>query len=150
MLPLDIAVTTTQLILGALTFVASALAAWLMWRGKKADNKVAVRNANYDELERLAKSRLEEINRLQAAKTAADDEVDRVRTSWEQRWDRQMSRCRGVTDKLVDVVAMLKTPPKDHLQPGEEIQVDEVLQELQEHREDDHPEDWMPVTPEST
>ena len=130
-----------SLFLGVLGVGGAALGAVLASRGKKDETKLAERKQTFDAVVELGEQRLAEINRLQPLLTAAYNEIDRlraqhsadverIRNSWEERWSRQMKRCRDITDALTRTIIGLK-PPHHH-------EADQALADLAHHNEDDH------------
>jgi hypothetical protein len=124
----------TSAILTALGIGGAWLATWLSRRGKKEDNRLAERGQVFEEVLQLAANRLTEITRLGAERDAAVIERERVRTSWEERWDRQMSRCREITDALVVTIDRLRVAAP----PSERNAADEAIRQLDAHNERDH------------
>lgn len=112
-------------------------ATWLGRRGKKEDNQLAVRGQAFDEVLALAAGRLTEITRLAAERDAANVEKERLRVAWEERWDRQMDRCREITAPLVATIGRLQ----DGCTPEAKAAADNALRRLQEHNERDHDQD---------
>jgi hypothetical protein len=124
-------------ILTALGIGGAWFATWLGRRGKKEDNQLAERGQAFDEIVKLATERLTEIHRLAAERDAANTERERLRVSWEDRWDRQMQRCRDITAPLVSTIGLLRhgcTPEGLH-------SADDALRALQEHDDRDHVSD---------
>lgn len=112
-------------------------ATWLGRRGKKEDNNYRERGQAFDEILQLAAGRLTEITRLAAERDAANVEKERLRVAWEERWDRQMDRCRNVTAPLVAVIGRLQAG----CTPEAQAAAENALQRLQEHDERDHDQD---------
>lgn len=124
----------TTAVLTALSIGGAWLATFLARRGQREDHRIAESNQTFTQLRELGEGRLNEINRLNAA--IADERADkeRVATAGEARWDRQMARCRRVTDSLVRAVEMLRTSPTADAEDA----ADAALLELTRHNEDDH------------
>lgn len=117
----------TSSALTALAILGTWFGTWLARKGKREDNRIEQNNQSFGQLLSLADARLAEIQRLSA-------ELERVRTSWEARWDRQMRRCRKVTDSLADAIRVLQRQIPGATQPTAEA----ALQALEEHELDDH------------
>lgn len=124
----------TSSALTALAVGGTWFASWLARKGKREDTKIAVGNQTFTQLRELAEARLDDIERLTAALAAANAEIERIRSAWEARWDRQMARCRKVTDALVRAITALRKLAT----PEARQEADRVLVELEEHRQDDH------------
>lgn len=57
-----------------------------------------------------------------------------ARDQWEARWDRQMTRCRKITDALVGALApLLRAASAEDRQAAEK-----ALEDLREHNDSDH------------
>lgn len=115
-----VSVSLTAIGLGA-TFLATILTR----KGKREDQKLSERQTAYEELYQLNEARGAEIVRLNAAILAIRDE-------WEARWDRQMARCRTITDTLSRAIVKLQ-----QVHPDAPTAAD-ALTELDHHNEDDH------------
>lgn len=119
-----------------LTFIGIGgawLATLLGRRGKKEDTRIAERTQAFDEVLQLADRRLAEIDRLIAERDAANADKEALRESWEKRWDRQMARCRSITDPLVQALNQLQTHA-----PHARAEAGQALRDLAEHNERDH------------
>lgn len=116
-----VSVSLTAIGLGA-TFLATILTR----KGKREDQKLSERQTAYEELYQLNEARGAEIVRLNAAILAIRDE-------WEARWDRQMVRCRTITEPLVRTIVKLQAA-----RPFPDPEAAEALTELEHHNEDDH------------
>lgn len=127
----------TSAVLTMLGLGGAWLATWLARRGKKEDVKIAERGQAFDQLLELAATRLAEITRLSTERDTANTERERVRTSWEDRWDRQMKRCREVTDSLVGTISQLRDMAGDE---GKR-KADDALRVVGQHNERDHTPD---------
>ena len=130
--------------LTALGIFGTLLGVWLARRGKREDNQRLENQQTFNQIQGVADARLAEITRKDAEigrllvlLTEARSEVDRVRTQWEDRWERQMKRCRTITAALVEALATLRKAAGPAA--GDEA-VDDAMQELQQHNEDDHNE----------
>ena len=77
---------------------------------------------------------LEENKYLTSQLGEARSEVTRVRTEWEQRWDRQIARCRTVTDQAAAAIARLMG--MHTLEDERDAQ--QVLRDTAAHIESDH------------
>lgn len=123
----------TSSALTALALLGTWFATWLARKGKREDTRIAQTNQTFTQLRELGEARLAEIIRLTAALTEANAALERLRTEWENRWDRQMKRCREITDGLVRGLAALR-------HPGEPTppEVDDALRDLDDHRATDH------------
>lgn len=126
-------VTTSAL--AVLSIIAELLATWLSRQGKREDNRLAERSKAFDELKQLSETRLVEINRLTTERDAANLEKDKVRKAADERWDRQMARCREITEALVDTITTLQGVGDP--QVGQRA-AEEALRSLAEHNERDH------------
>lgn len=124
-------------ILTALGIGGAWFATWLGRRGKKEDVQLAERGQAFDELKALAAERLTEIHRLAAERDAANIERERLRVSWEDRWDRQMQRCRDITAPLVATIGALRMG----CTAEESRRAGETLRALKDHDERDHTAD---------
>lgn len=124
----------TTAILTALSIASAWFATWLARRGKREDTKIAEAGQAFNQLKELAEARSAEIARLTADLAAARADIDRVRGSWESRWERQMTRCRNVTDSLIRAIDALK------LKAGADAEREaaQVHRALAQHDEDDH------------
>lgn len=60
-----------------------------------------------------------------------------TREEWEGRWDRQMDRCRRITDRLT---AALNTVASQATNPADREVADEALAEVKAHNYNDHGE----------
>jgi len=130
--------------LTALGIFGTLLGVWLARRGKTEDNRRLENQQTFDQIQAVADARKEEITRkdaeivrLQTLLDTARADVDRVRTSWEERWSRQMKRCREVTAALVDAIAILRLAAGPAVG---DVAVNEAMESLHEHNEDDHNE----------
>jgi hypothetical protein len=124
----------TTAILTAFTVAGAWFATWLGRRGKKEDTRISERGQAFDQLVKLAENRLVEINRLSTERDAAVVEREKVRVSWEERWDRQMVRCREITEDLVATIGQLRILSG----PAGRQAADDTLRALDEHNERDH------------
>jgi uncharacterized protein YlxW (UPF0749 family) len=125
-------------LLTALGILGTMLGVWLTRRGKQEDNRRAEYQQTFDQLQEVATARKDEIDRLTIALASSRAETDTIRTKWEDRWDRQMKRCRVITASLVHALAELKRAagPAD----GDGA-VQEAMDALHQHNEDDHNEE---------
>lgn len=57
-----------------------------------------------------------------------------LREDWESRWNRQMDRCRVVTDSLVQTIATLRTSAA----PEDQARAEDALRNLHDHVDADH------------
>jgi hypothetical protein len=126
----------TSAALTALGLVGTWFAVGLARKGKREDIRIADANQTFTQLNELSNQRLAEITRLAAALSAATLENERLRTAWESRWDRQMKRCRQVTDSLVQALNALRKLAG----PNAKEDADEVLRVISAHNQDDHDE----------
>lgn len=110
--------TTWGLVISGVLAIGSVLGVVLSRIGQKQD--VEQRQVS-DQFERM----LNEV-------TYWRDSATRTREEWEARWDRQINRCRGITDRLAMTLALTA---KD---PAERASVEEVLGELRNHNSTDH------------
>jgi hypothetical protein len=124
----------TTAILTAMSIASAWFATWLARRGKREDTKIQEANQAFSQLRELAEARLAEITRLTASLTAANSELDRIRDQWEKRWERQMKRCRDVTEPLVSAIAALRKLAG----PAADEQAETVMRVLEAHNQDDH------------
>lgn len=127
--------SVTSFILGILSFVGVWYGVKLSRRGKQEDTRIAETNQSFSQLNELSNARLIEINRLNALVAELRSDNDRIRESWEDRWDRQMKRCRIITDRLTGVISSL-----EDVNAPKEIKDDvrEARRELEDHNTDDH------------
>lgn len=146
--------STVTLILGVLG-VAAAFAGHVLTRRGKRDEirqqQVAQafeeRNTAFEQVSSMAdrykgdadyQRQLREQDRLNhEAELQRERELrERERAAFEGRWQRQLNRCRKVTDaaydKLTEIIRFV--PPVQQRDAGH------VLDELEEHRREDHPE----------
>lgn len=123
----------TSAFLTALSIGAAWFASWLARRGKKEDTRISERGQAFDELLQLADRRLVEITRLTTERDAAVIERERIRTAWEDKFDRQTSRCRVITEPLVTALKHLQEQA-----PGARAEASDALRSLAEHDERDH------------
>lgn len=132
-------------LLTALGIFGTLLGLWLARRGKREDNKRAETQQTFDQLQAIADSREQEIirkdselTRLTGQRDAAYTEVERLRSTWEERWDRQMGRCRTITAALVKAVSELREAAGP---AAGDLKVEEAVQALQDHNTRDHEQD---------
>jgi hypothetical protein len=102
--------------------LGSVLGVILSRIGKKGDQE---QQAVTDQFRRM----LEENQYLTTSLTQARADISQVRQGWEDRWQRQMDRCRTITDTLVNALAT-NTPATTN----------SALQKLDDHRAHDHDE----------
>ena len=127
----------TSGVLTALSVGGLWFGTWLSRREKKEDTRISERSQAFEEILALNKTNAAEIARLIAERDAANERAERVATSWETRWDRQMERCRQITAPLVETIAALRLKPDEVSQ----VHADAVLRTLAEHNERDHSPD---------
>jgi hypothetical protein len=123
----------TTPIIAAASVTATWLVAILTRKGAREDNRIREDDQAFEQISSLAATRLTEINRLTAERDAANVERERLRVSWEERWDRQMTRCREITAPLVDALAKLQANV-----PGADQETAAALRALAEHNDRDH------------
>lgn len=111
---------TWGIIISGVLAAGTILGVVLSGIGKKGDQEQAQVT---DQFKRM----LEEVNYWQTT-------TARQRTEWEDRWDRQVKRCRTIIDKLVVYVgaqaAMLSDAQDD---PGIQREAQRLLREVEEH-----------------
>lgn len=127
----------TSAVLTALGIGGAWLATLLARRGKKEDTRIGERQQAFQEILDLAASRLSEIARLITERDAAKDRGEKIAASWETRWDRQMERCRNITEPLVATIQELRKGCTAEA----EAHADTVLRQLSAHNERDHAPD---------
>lgn len=71
------------------------------------------------------------------AEARADEMVERVRSDWEQRWHRQMERCRQITEPLVAAIARLSRTSTDE---AARVEAQLATNRLEDHNAEDHTE----------
>jgi len=131
-------------LLTALGIFGTLLGVWLARRGKREDNQRLENQQTFDQLQTVADARKDEITRkdaeivrLQTLLDTARADVDRIRTQWEDRWNRQMKRCREITAALVEAISALRKAAGPAVGDS---RVNEAIESLREHNEDDHNE----------
>lgn len=123
---MDTTFNVVAVCLSVVTIAASYLATILTRKGKKEDQKLSERQTAYEELVHLCDARLDEINRLNAERVVE-------RAEFRAQIDRLASRCRAVTDALMQTVTTMRIHPEDAAQASEAAR-----RTLAEHREDEH------------
>lgn len=63
------------------------------------------------------------------------DTTSRTRTEWEGRWDRQMKRCRTITDQLVAFIAAIA---HNSLDPLIRAEAEDLTNAVRAHNDGDH------------
>lgn len=121
----------TSAILTATAIFAGLFGTMLARRGKREDNRIAETNQNLLELSKLAEERRIEIVAVRAELTAERTAHADTRLRDEKRWDRQMKRCRLMTDSLVKALA------ERWAENGKQLH-DEALRDLEQHNFEDH------------
>jgi hypothetical protein len=134
----------TPIVLGFLTLVGALVGAYLGYRGKlsevnqmKAAQLANTKDQQFDQVVSVAGLRLVEIERLAAARDAAEEKNTKLIAEWEGRWARQMERCRRITDAATDTIANLQ---KQVINPLARRDATRTLIEIEDHRASDHPE----------
>lgn len=123
-------------VLVALGAIGTWLSVILTRRGKREDTRLQQVDQAFDHMKELADTRAADILRVVSERDAAVADAERIRLAWEARWDRQIVRCRTITANLVDAIAELRKAAGPAVG---DVKVNEAMQELQEHNEDDHP-----------
>jgi hypothetical protein len=121
----------TSAILTATAIFAGLFGTWLARKGKREDVKIAAANQILLEIRALAEERRVEIVVLRTELTAERLAHQETRLREEQRWDRQMKRCRIVTDNLVAALA------QRWAEKGQQLR-DDALRNLEQHNFEDH------------
>lgn len=124
----------TSALLTATMIFAGLFGTWLARKGKREDNKIAAANQTLIEIRALAEERRIEIVSIRGELTAERIAHQETRDREEKRWDRQMKRCRIVTDNLVNALA------ERWAEKGQEKR-DQALRDLEQHNFEDHTED---------
>lgn len=115
------AASSWGLIISGVLALGSVLGVILSRVGKREDVEQAQVS---DQFRRM----LEEVNYWQESNS-------RTRSEWEQRWDRQVDRCRRITDRLSSTVTNLA----GQLSSGQAKEdAADALREVEDHREADH------------
>lgn len=113
--------TLWGLIISGTVALGSILGVVLTNVGKKGDQE---QQQVTDQFKRM----LEEVGYWQ-------DTTSRTRTEWEGRWDRQMDRCRKITDKLVIFIASIA---KSSMDPRVRSEAEDLTSAVKTHNESDH------------
>ena len=114
--------TLSQIIMGFVGLAVTFLGVVLSQIGKRGDQTI---QQNKDQFQRL----LEEARYWEGQSKS-------TRNEWEARWDRQMERCRKITDE-----AYVKLTELMHYVPlTQRRDTAHVLDDIEQHRQDDHPE----------
>lgn len=113
--------TIWGLVISGVLAVGSILGVILSGVGKKQDQE---QQQVSDQFRRL----LDEVGYWQGT-------ASRTREEWESRWDRQMQRCRVITDRLTTALAVVSDKLED---PAEKAKAAEALEELRAHNTNDH------------
>lgn len=121
-------------LLGMLGVFGTWLSIVLTRRGKREDVKLQRADQAFDHMRELAETRSADLARVTGERDAGWAEVERVRSIWEARWDRQMARCREVTSGLVATITELRQA--GHITGEHQQRVEQMLQRLDEHNED--------------
>lgn len=95
---MDPTLAIVSVCLTAIGLGSGFLATILTRKGKREDQKLSERQTAYEELYQLNEARGAEIVRLNAEKATDRAALQALRDEWEARWDRQMARCRTITE----------------------------------------------------
>lgn len=121
-------------VLAILAILGTWFATVLARKGKREDTKIATGNQTFTQLRELGEARLAEINRLQTENAGLRAENERDRLAWEARWDRQMTRCRKVTDEAAGSIARLM----QRAAPEDRTAAEATLRDVHSHLDADH------------
>lgn len=114
--------TASQIIMAAVGAAVAALGYVLAQYGKRGDQQI---QQNKDQFQRL----MDEANYWR-------DQTGEARAEFEGRWDRQIARCRKVTDQAYATIAeLIRFVPDPQRQKG-----DRVLDEIAQHQDTETPE----------
>lgn len=111
------------LIISGVLAIGSVLGIILSRMGKKEDVE---QQAVSDQFKRM----LDEVNYWQASAST-------TRTEWEARWDRQMDRCRKITDRMAGALQTLLGQLDDEHKVADHT-VQEVIEAVKDHDNVDH------------
>ena len=121
--------------IGVLTFVAAIISIWMGRKSKReesvqtsAAHALEERNSAYDQVSALA-DRYRSEAEFQREQRAKD------RTEWDGIWDRQINRCRSMTDAASHTITTLMR----YVPPKQQYDANHVLDQLVEHRNADGP-----------
>lgn len=110
----DIIMAVSGIVVGVVGTISTRI-------GKKGDQTLQAAKEQFDRM-------LGEINYYR-------DALDETRTQWEGRWDRQMARCRKVTDQASVAIARLMNG--QHTHRDHEV-AEQALRDIEEHVQTDH------------
>ena len=137
----------TTAILTSLTILSAWFATWLARRGKREDNKIAEKTMAFSQLETSLLAAREDLKyqreeaaaaRVEKARVEADTrlQVERVQLDYEQKWNRQMHRCRAITDTATRAIVALQ---QNFDTPERAIEIaEESLDTIRVHNSEDH------------
>lgn len=109
------------IVISGVLAVGSILGVILSGVGKKQDLE---QQQVSDQFKRM----LDEVNYWQNTAGATRDQ-------WEKRWDRQMGRCRTITDRLVIALTVISAQSNNS---ADKAKADEALAEIRAHNTSDH------------
>ena len=134
-------------ILTSLSIGSAWFATWLARRGKREDSKIADRGQAFEQLETSLAAAREDLRyqrdeataaRAEKARIEADTRVrvEQAQLDYEQKWNRQMHRCRAITDTATRAIVALQ---QNFDSPERAIQIAEsALQDVRKHNSEDH------------
>lgn len=143
-----------SLVTALLTFIVGLLTVRAAWRARriehaeaKAAHILAEQNSAYQQVSDLAGRYKDDADwqREMRRKDQADHDAalarereirESERLAAEGRWSRQMDRCRRVTDTASNAITDLMR----YIPPSQQLSANHVLDDLVEHRQNDHPE----------
>jgi len=117
-------------IISGIGVVGTVVGIFLARAGKKGDQEL---QAVGDQFRRL----MEENTFLAAQAREARLEARETRTEWEQRWDRQVTRCRKIADSATTVITRLMGPHTIR----DETEAEVTLRDIRLHVAVDHNDD---------
>ena len=144
-MPVDASIEWIKVTFGATVPILGYLGYRLSQRGQDTSQREQTAANEFLRMKQLNDGQEVMLARKDAEITRKDAEIDRlartieakdaaIRTEWEPRWARQMDRCRAITDSLAATIATLQTrAPR-----AKKAAADEVLRDLDQHRNTDH------------
>jgi len=134
-------------ILTSLSIGSAWFATWLARRGKREDSKIADRGQAFEQLETSLAAARDDLKyqrdeaaaaRVEKARVEAStrERVAQVELEYEQKWNRQMHRCRAITDTATRAIVALQ---QNFDSPERAIQIAEnALRDVRQHNAEDH------------
>lgn len=128
--------STVSLILGLIMALSAFVGHYLSRRGKRDETQqqqiaqaIQERTTAFDQVAALA-------DRYKGDADYQRDLRAKENEGWEKRWERQMNRCRAITDTASNTITnLMRFVPQ-----AQQTDAVHVLDDLADHRADEHPE----------